>query len=129
MEELQGTLEKPLVELYVPERVHLKLPRPLQSRWRQRVASARTDFQAWYGREVMELCGSKAMAAAKRLKDLEEHRLERPWMWKEGGRLSRMLEECSRMIAEASQVVEASSLKLIQAVPWTFQGIRKDVFT
>ena len=120
--ELQSADDAPVVEPYVPQLVHLKLPVPLRNRWRQRVASARDfeAFQAWYGREVMELCGSKALEAAARLKDLEEHRLERPWMWKEGGRLPRMLEECSRMIAEASQVVEASSLKLIQAVPETF---------
>lgn len=114
------------VEEHVPERVHLELPSLVRHRWHQRVLAATATRAAgsgkdpplrWYSQQLVELCGPTALQLAPKLHQLEEHRLSRPWIWKEGGHLPVMLEQCSVMLCDASQVAEAATQALLSAGP------------
>lgn len=116
------------VEEHVPERVHLELPSLVRHRWEQRVLAARARTAApkgkdpplkWYSQQLVELCGPRALQLAPQVHQLEEHRLSRPWIWKEGGHLPVMLEQCSVMLCEASQVAEAATQALLSTGPST----------
>jgi len=118
------------VEEHVPERVHLELPSLVRHRWHQRVLAARAAGPAapgkgkdpplkWYSQQLVELCGPRALQLAPKLHQLDDHRLSRPWIWKEGGHLPVMLEQCSVMLCEASQVAEAATQTLLATGPST----------
>eukprot|EP00913_Durusdinium_trenchii_P002453 g2266.t1 len=69
----------------------------------------------WYGRALLELCGPCAMELAPQLNELEAHQRSCPYMWKEGGHLPAMLEQCCMMLAKAKAVAIAQvALALLQ---------------
>eukprot|EP00434_Breviolum_minutum_P003727 symbB.v1.2.003281.t1/scaffold184.1/size280901/9 len=130
------------VEEHVPERVHLQLPAPVQHHWQQRVSAAhRADRRRratarsipplrWYSQELLELCGTTALHLVPKLHQLEEHRQSRPWIWKDGGRLPLMLEQCSILLSEASQVAEAATMHLctLEQIGPTLRAVREKCF-
>mmetsp|Transcript_22058 Transcript_22058/g.41560 ORF Transcript_22058/g.41560 Transcript_22058/m.41560 type:complete len:389 (+) Transcript_22058:28-1194(+) len=131
-------LEFVVAEDHEPEAVHLVLPRNVRRRWSLRLAEAASQAEAagqawknsskpplrWYSSQLLSLCAGTATLSAK-LMALQVQRTQRPWMWKDGGHLSRMLAQYSDMLAQAGSVVEATTAALGVPLLDTIRQTRK----